>query len=136
MYLTTSEPLGGGGTDALGENPGEGGSVGVSDGGGDEFERVAFAQHGLSDGEAPVCEVVEGRDADDPMKVGGEAGARHAGVLGELFEGPGGLGVFVHQLDGLAEARVAEAEQDSGVDQAGVHGGAEEEHEDVLEEAI
>ena len=44
--------------------------------------------------------------------------------------------MFVHDLDGLAESRVAEAEQDSGVDEARVHGGAEEEHEDVFEEAI
>jgi len=42
----------------------------------------------------------------------------------------------VHCFDGLREARVAEAEQDSGVDQTQVHGGAEEEHEDVLEEAV
>jgi hypothetical protein len=44
--------------------------------------------------------------------------------------------MFVHELDGLGEARVTETEQDSGVDQAQVHGGAEEEHDDVLQEAI
>lgn len=44
--------------------------------------------------------------------------------------------MLVHDLDGFAEARIAEAEQDSGVDEARVHGGAEEEHEDVFEEAI
>ena len=35
-----------------------------------------------------------------------------------------------------AEARVAKAQQDSGVDEARVHGGAEEKQEDVFEEAI
>src|SRR5260370_32942105 len=39
-------------------------------------------------------------------------------------------------LDGVVEGRVAEAEQDSGGEEARVHGGAEEEHEDVFEEAI
>ena len=59
----------------MGEDAGECGGIGVSDGGGDEFERVAFAQHGLSDPEAPVGEVVEGCGADDLAEVGGEAGA-------------------------------------------------------------
>ena len=44
-----AEPLGGGDSEALGEDAGERGGVGVADGGGDAFERVAFAQHGLSD---------------------------------------------------------------------------------------
>jgi hypothetical protein len=52
----------------------------VTDGGCDELERAAFAQHGSSDAEAPVGEVIEGRYAD-LAKVSGEAGARHAGVL-------------------------------------------------------
>src|SRR5260370_32644022 len=39
-------------------------------------------------------------------------------------------------LDGVVEGRVAEAEQDSGGEEARVHGGEEEEHEDVFEEAI
>ena len=68
--------------------------------------------------------------------MSGEAGARHTGVLRELFERPGGFRSLVHDLDGFAEARVAEAEQDSGVDQAHVHGRSKEKNEDVLEEAI
>ena len=134
--FAASQPVGGGHSEALGEDPGKSGGVGVPDGGGDEFKRVAFAQHGLSDAETPIGEVVEGRNADDLAKVRGEACARHAGVLSELFERPGGFRMLVHDLDGLAEARVAEAEQDSAIDQAHVHGGSEEEHEDVFEETI
>lgn len=74
-WLLGAEPLGGGDSEALGEDAGERGGVGVADGSGDEFERVAFAQHGLSDTEAPAGEVVERRYADDLAKVSGEAGA-------------------------------------------------------------
>ena len=69
------QPIGGGRSEALGEDSGESGGVGVPDGGCDEFERVAFAQHVLSDAEAPVGEVIERRYADDLAKVNGEAGA-------------------------------------------------------------
>jgi len=134
--FAASQPVGGGHSEALGEDPSESSGVSVPDGGGDEFERVALAQHGLGDSQAPVRQVIEWRDADDLAEMGGEAGARHAGVLGELFERPGSFRMLVHDLDGLAEARVAEAEQDSAIDQAHVHGGSKEEYEDVFEEEI
>jgi hypothetical protein len=44
--------------------------------------------------------------------------------------------MLVHDHDGLAEARIAEAEQNYGVDEARVYGGAEEEHKDIFEQAI
>ena len=72
--LAASEPVGGGHSEALGEDPGESGGVGVTDGGRDEFERVALAQFGLSDAKTPVGEVIERRCADDLAKVYGEAG--------------------------------------------------------------
>ena len=44
--------------------------------------------------------------------------------------------MFVHDLDGLAEASVAQAGQDSAINQSHIHGGSKQKNEDILEEPV
>ena len=117
VCAAASQPFRWGHPETLSEDPRQSRGIGISNGGCDELQRVALAQHRLGDSQAPVRQVIKWRHSDDLAKVGGEARARHACGLRQLLERPGGFRVFVHALDRLTQTFIGEPQQDTTLDQ-------------------